>query len=58
MVTFFVQSLGKIALAVASRAGHYWARDSITGLCHSAPEYLWLVRDHSSHFLPCNDSHF
>ena len=34
---FLCASLGKIAKAVASRAGNYRARDSITGLCRVAP---------------------
>ena len=55
MVAFFARSLGKIAQAVASRAGNYYARDSITGLCRAAPVYLGLVRDHFSHFFPYND---
>ena len=50
MVTFFRRHLGKIAQAVASLAGNYYARDSITGLCRAAPLYLGLVRDRFSHF--------
>ena len=47
---FLRVSPGKIAQAVASRAGNYYARDSITGLCRAASVYLGLVPDHFSHF--------
>ncbi len=50
MVASFARSLGKIVKAVASCAGNYYARDSITGLCRAAPVYLGLVHDHFSHF--------
>ncbi len=55
MVAFFACSPGKIALAVASCAGNYYARDSITVLCRAAPVCLGLVRDHFGHFFPYND---
>ena len=56
MVAFFACSLGKTALAVVSCDGNYYARDLITGLCHTAAVYLGLVHDHFSHFLPYNDA--
>ena len=57
MVTFFMHSLGRIALALTSLLAFTWPLIWSQGCALLAPIYLGLVRNHSSNFWPLNDSH-